>query len=100
MKIINRRPVTMGEVALNLKNVDENKPIHNYIKKFKSLDKQKSDKLVESVRALNNPKIKEEDIVKVADFLPRDSEDVNKIFTEVSLNEEEINSILQIVKNY
>ena len=90
----------MTEVALNLKNVDENKPIHNYIKKFKSLDKQKSEKLVESVRALNNPKIKEEDIVKVADFLPRDSEDVNKIFTEVSLNEEEINSILQIVKEY
>ena len=100
MKIINKRPVTMTEVALNLKNVDENKPIHNYIKKFKSLDKQKSEKLVESVRALNNPKIKEEDIVKVADFLPRDSEDVNKIFTEVSLNEEEINSILQIVKEY
>lgn len=100
MKIINKRPVTMTEVALNLKDVDENKPIHNYIKKFKSLDKQKSEKLVESVRALNNPKIKEEDIVKVADFLPRDSEDVNKIFTEVSLNEEEINSILQIMKEY
>jgi DNA-directed RNA polymerase subunit F len=39
-------------------------------------------------------------MIKIVDFLPENAEEVNKIFNEVSLNEEEINKILEIVKKY
>jgi len=52
------------------------------------------------IENLNNPKIKEEHIVKIVDFLPKDVEDVSKIFNDISLNEEETNVILALVKKY
>ena len=45
-------------------------------------------------------KLKEEHIVKIIDFLPETSEDLNKIFSDVSLDEKEINEILEIVRRY
>ena len=71
-----------------------------YPSKFAKLTKDKAEKLADEVRALNNPKIKEENVIKIVDTLPEDSEDMNKIFTEVSLTEEEINVILNIIKQY
>jgi len=46
---------------------------------------------------LNNPKLNEEFIVKVVDFLPQDIEDLNKISPEIGLNEEESKAILSII---
>jgi len=45
-------------------------------------------------------KLKADHIVKVIDFLPEDASDVNKIFSDVSLDENETNKILDIVKKY
>ena len=44
-------------------------------------------------------KVKREHLVKIADLLPQDASDVNKIFVDVSLNEEETNKILELVKS-
>jgi len=44
--------------------------------------------------------LKEENFIKIADFLPVDAEDLNKICNETSLSEEEIQAILAIVKKY
>ena len=44
-------------------------------------------------------KLKEEHIIKIIDIFPQDASDLNKIFTDVSLNEDETNKILEIVKN-
>src|SRR3989338_509217 len=38
-------------------------------------------------------------IVKIVDLLPEDASDINKIFSDISLNEDEVNKILGIVKN-
>lgn len=100
MNLINKRPVTLAEVKENVKSLDESAPIHLYLKKFCKISKDKASKLVEEVRALNNPKLKEENFIKIADFLPVDSEDLNKICNEASLTEEEAQAILAIVKNY
>jgi len=64
------------------------------------LSNEKADKLKESVKGLDNPKIREDDFIKLADFVPKTSEDINKIFNDVSLNEEEINALLEILKEY
>ena len=41
-----------------------------------------------------------EHIVKVIDFLPDDAESLNKIFTDVSLDEDEAKKILDVVREF
>ena len=98
--ILSKKPLTIAEAKELSESVPEDKPIHGYFKTFAKLSKADAIKLCDEVRALNNPKIKEEEIVKVADILPEDAEDVNKIFVEASLTEDEIKAILDIVSKY
>lgn len=101
--ILSSQALTLAEAGQYVKESKEGetrKPIHDYLKAFSKLKLADAKKLAGEIRALNNPRMKESHIVKVVDFLPRDNEDVNKIFSDASLSEEEINSILQIVKNY
>lgn len=98
--IISRKPLTLGEVTALVPKSDEKKPIHGYLKKFAALSKEDSQKFASEVRALNNPRLKEDNIVKVVDFLPRDLEDINKILNEAGLSEAEANAILEIAKKY
>lgn len=100
MMILNRKPLSISEVKSYLKEVDGSKQTAEYLKTFAILSKDKAEKLADEIRALNNPKIKEENAIKIVDFLPKDLEDINKIFTEVSLSEDEANAILEIVKKY
>ncbi len=45
-------------------------------------------------------KLKEEHIVKIVDFMPGDASDLNKVMVDVSLDQEEVNKILDVVKKY
>ncbi|MEK6819323.1 MAG: hypothetical protein AABY10_05320 [Nanoarchaeota archaeon] len=98
--ILGREPVTMAEVKDIVDKIEGKEEIKQYLKTFTKLNKEKTLKLKEELRALNNLKIKEENVVKIADFLPKKNEDVNKIVTEVTLTEEETNAILNVVKKY
>ena len=96
--ILSKKPLTLVEVKEYRKEREEKKPVDEYLAKFTKVTKERAKKIAEEIRALNNPKINEEQIVKVIDILPEDVEEVNKIFTEVNLNEEEANAILNIIK--
>jgi len=98
--ILSRKPVTIAEVGTLVPKGEEKKPIHGYLKSFSALSKADAIKLISELRALDNPKLKEENFIKIADFLPRDVEDVNKILIEANLTEAEANAILEIVKKY
>jgi len=87
--ILSKRPLALAEVDSLVQKGEEKKPINDYLKKFVVLSKADSDKLLEELRALNNLKLKEENLIKIADFLPKDIEDVSKILNEVSLSEAE-----------
>jgi len=100
MTILNKTPLNLAEVKSHMKNLEENKEMENYIKKFGNLSLEKASKLKEELIALKNVKLKNEDIVKIIDFLPKDAEDLNKILIEASLSEEESNAILEIVRKY
>jgi len=100
MKILNKTPVSLAEVKDIVDKLEEKEELKAYLKKFAKLKKEKAEKLKEEIRALNNPKIKEENVIKIVDFIPKDAEEIGKIFSEVNLNEEEINAILNITKNY
>lgn len=98
--IIEKTPLSIAEAKEYVEDKEENKVILDYLKKASKLTKEKTTKLKEEINALNNPKIKDMNIVKIIDFLPKSQEEVNRIFTEVNLNEEEINAILEITKQY
>ena len=94
------KPLCIAEVKNLVGDMDDRKELNDYIKKFGNLSKEDSLKLGDEIRGLDNMKIKEENIVKIVDFVPKTSEELNKIFTDVSLDEEECNKILEIVKGY
>lgn len=98
--ILNKTPLSLSHVREYVKDLDENKPVSIYLKKFCKVSKEDAEKISADVRALNNLKIKEESIVKLVDLCPQDSEDIHKIFADVSLTEEETNALLVIVKKY
>ena len=98
--IVEMKPLSMAEVKDMLEDSEEKKELNEYLKTYGKLKKADADKLVEEIRALNNVKLKEDYIMKIADFLPRDVEDLNKIFHDISLDEKETNDILEITKKY
>lgn len=71
-----------------------------YIKKFVKIKYDKAEALKESLRAMNNEKLKDKHIAKIVDLMPEDADDVRKIFVgeDFSLEQEEINSILEKIK--
>jgi len=94
------KPLCLAEVKDLIGDIEDKKELDDYIKKFGNLSKEDSLKLGEEIRELDNMKVKEEHIVKIVDFIPKNSEELNKIFTDISLDEEECNKILEIVKGY
>lgn len=98
--ILNAQPLTLGEVKDYTKHLDETKPMHDFIKKFSKLDSKDAKKLLAELQELNNPKLRESHLVKIVDFLPQDTEEVNKIVAEASLTEEEAKAIVEKTKQY
>lgn len=99
--ILDRKPVNLNEVKKILNEIPENEQksqMEIYVKKFIKISAEKAKKIKESIEKLDLLKLKNEHIVKIIDLMPEDVSDLNKIFTEVTLNEDEINKILEIVK--
>ena len=100
--ILDRIPINMNEVNEIVNDIEDGprkEEIELYLKKFMKTKPSQAKKIKEEIEALDSIKIKRDHIVKIVDLLPADSSDLNKIFTDVSLNEEEINKILEIIKN-
>ena len=98
--ILDQHPITLSEVKALAKNLDEKSPLHAYLKTFVKLSAADSKKLIDELRGLNSIKLREEHFVKIADFLPQDSEELSKVASESSLTEEEMQAVLSIVKKY
>lgn len=100
--ILDRTPLNMNEVQEILKEIpdgDKKEEMGVYLKKFVKATPKQAKKIKEDLEKLDLLKIKREHIVKIVDLLPEDASDINKIFSDISLNEDEINKILEIVKN-
>jgi len=101
--IKNSQALSMPEVKKllgGLEDSERKKQLEVFIKKFSKMPIKKAEELKKELRTLNMIKLKEEHIVKIIDVLPEDSSDINKIFIDVSLDEDETNKILEIVKKY
>ncbi len=71
-----------------------------FIKKFAELNQKEAKNLRKEMRELNLIKINSKHISKMIDLMPDTKEDLNKIFTDVSLDENETNKILEKIKKF
>lgn len=96
-----RQPLSLAEaneVLGSLKESDKVNDAKAFIKKFTKLSPEKAKKIREEIEKLELLKLKPADIGRIIDVLPEDAVDLNKIFTEVSLDADETNKILAVVK--
>ena len=100
--IYDRAPLNLNEVQEILENIpdsDRKEEVKIYLKKFLKTKPSQEKKIKEGLEEMDLLKIKREHIVKIVDLLPVDASDLNKIFIDVSLNEDEINKILELIKS-
>ena len=100
--ILDRIPLNMNEVEEILKEIpdsDKKQEMELFLKKFAKTKEKQAKKIKEDLENWDSIKLKREHIIKIMDLLPEDASDLNKIFSDVSLNEDEINKILEIIKN-
>lgn len=95
--ILNWKPLSMAETR---KYIKENKELEAFIKKFSSLSEKEGEEIREKINKFNLIKVKPEHISKIIDILPEDNEDLNKIFIDVGLNEDESKKIIDVIKQY
>jgi DNA-directed RNA polymerase subunit F len=99
--IKNTTPLSMPEAEEYLGDKKENEiELGKFIKRFVKLDVSDAKKMRKKLEDLGMIKMKEEQIVKIIDFMPEDSEGLNKIFTDVSLDEDETKKILDTISEF
>jgi DNA-directed RNA polymerase subunit F len=101
MTIKNSEPLSMAEVVefVEKENEDESNVV-GFIKKFNKINSKDAKELKEELNKLEIIKIKTDYIIKMIDLLPETSEELNKIFVDVSLDEDETKKILDTIKKY
>jgi len=101
--IKNLVPLDLCEVKKllgGLEDSEKKKQLESFIKKFLKVQPQKGEQLKKELEELGLLKLKQDSIIKIVDLLPEDSLDLNKIFVDISLDEDETNKILEVVKKY
>jgi DNA-directed RNA polymerase subunit F len=71
-----------------------------FIKKFTKLTPQKAKELRKKLEELAIIKINDFHISKIIDVMPEKNEEVNKILSDVGLDENETKKILEVVKEF
>jgi len=98
--IKNNTPLSMAECLEYTKNKEENAEIIAFIKKFSSFSAKEAGEIKNELTELDLLKLKKSDIVKIIDLIPENSTDLNRIFEDIALDENETNKILEIVKKH
>ena len=94
------KPLTLVETKILVEKNEGKEEMKPYFKKFIKLKIKDVEEMRKDLEALDNHKIRAEHVVKIIDFLPQDASDLNKIFTDISLDENEIKQITEIVAKY
>jgi len=98
--IKDQKPLTYAEVLELVGDGEKAKKVKNFIKMFYKTKPADAKKLAEELSELKLLRLKDEYIANIVNFLPQDAADLIKILPEVSLDQEEITKILDVVKKY
>jgi DNA-directed RNA polymerase subunit F len=94
------RPICMAEVVELVGDSEKSESIKKFIKSFDILKFDKTKELMDELKALDLIKIKEDSIIKIADFVPTDAAELNKMMIDVSLDADEVNKILDVTRKF
>jgi len=100
MAIKEERPITMAEVVSLAGDSEKAEEIKKFIKSFNKMNVKKALEMKEELVALDLIKLKDEHIVKIVDFVPKDASELNKVIIEVSLDSDEVAKILEVTGKY
>ena len=81
------------------KNESESK-LKKFMGNFKKLDIKEAKNLREKIKGMELLKVRDSHISKIIDLVPENKEDLNKIFTEVGLDEDESKQILDAIEEF
>lgn len=101
--IKNREPLSMAESLKYVQKTEEEDSetdIKKFIKKFVKLKPEEASKVREKLVALDLVKLKNEYIVKIIDIMPGDRENLNKVFVDVNLDDNEAKQVLDILGEF
>ena len=98
--IRNNSPLSMAEVLDYVSKEDSETEVVGFIKKFNKLSSKDAKELKTELENLNILKIRPENVAKIVDFLPENSEELNKIFVDISLDEDETRKVLDAIKKF
>ena len=94
-------PLSMAESMEYIeKEKKVEKPVAEFIKKFVKITPKEAKELRKKLEALNIIKLNDTNISKIIDILPEKAEEINKIFVDISLDENETKRILDTVKEF
>ncbi|MEK6847658.1 MAG: hypothetical protein AABX50_00860 [Nanoarchaeota archaeon] len=96
-----REPLSMTESLEYIEDKkDSEADIKKFIKKFIKLKTEDAKKLREKLSSFGLIKLKQESISKIIDVMPENHEGLNKIFTDVGLDEDESKKILDTIEEF
>jgi len=99
--IKNSKSISMAETLKYISKTDKSETdIKAFIQKFAKITPKEAKEMRKKLEELDLMKMKEEQISKIIDLMPENSEDLNKIFIDVGLNEDETKKILETVKQF
>jgi DNA-directed RNA polymerase subunit F len=99
MGIDKKKPISMAEVVNLVGDSEKSVAIKSFIKNFEIVSIERATKIKEVLESLDFIRLKDYHIVKIIDFMPGDATELNKIVSDASFEQEEINKILDVVKN-
>lgn len=82
------------------KRKDEGKEIAAFIKKFTKIKPKEAKEMRKKLESLEIIKLGEQDISKIIDLMPENSDGLGKIFTGIGLDEDETKKVLEIVREF
>jgi len=82
------------------KDSEKEKETLGFIRKFTKIKPKESQEFKKKLEALDLMKMNEKYMIKIVDLMPGTQEEINKIFVDVGLSEDETKKILDTVKEF
>lgn len=98
--IIDKKALTLAEVTNLIGDSEKAVAMKDFIKKFSKMKLEDAEKMKEEIIALDLIQLKDEHIVSLINFVPKDSVELNKVLNGVSLNQEEVDKLLNVTSKY
>ena len=99
--IKNTTPLSMAE---SLEYIEKDKksenPAKDFIKRFVKISPKEAKELRKKLNELNIVKLNDINISKLIDIFPEKAEEVNKIFIDIGLDENETKKILDTIREF